>query len=633
MSVPYFSNTDFHQDEQTCRECFSSALSTDVAQGDVICTDCGVVAQSHNPYLGAEWRDFDTADDLAKGQASSARCGGVLVDESKYYGGLEPTMMSSTVFGGQYGHGSSERAAKEAKIRVNLLKTHKVVEVMMEKRWKKQIEKKQFLADARRRKREEFGLGQDEGETDIEGADQIQDPLSMVSERWSLHRALLLHGRSDEIPSQYQNADSEREYLRGQMDASQRKASLDVYRANTSINGALLKLNLAETRKVFSDIMEMVCQYAAKKKGFTVRGVSKVSTRVGKLEKKALEQQKECNKERQIAAVGSAFIYFICKKQRLGRSLTEICASFRVTDRNYQLSSKENLIKPTHCSKAMNEIKLLFPGFVQSVMLSASNHSTKSSVSSSVEQETLNRLHSNEVSSTTNLIEHTMQKLDLPLTAVNAINTLVLYCRQQQLASGHGTGTTKNTLIASVAVLVCGAGEKMQKLATDSIRSGKRKQIGQIRLRKRIKLEKGISPKPSFVSSMTAVKTENDSSSETFPASAAKVISMDTDTLLSCSPIPITNDGRSHWYEWSREKTWTRSLKLIERSCNVSGKSVKEYYKKELYPKRKNLLELLQKSDIEGSQECGMKKKLTPQTGSLLRHIGAAAPLMSVVVA
>eukprot|EP00555_Chaetoceros_dichaeta_P009095 CAMPEP_0198255802 /NCGR_PEP_ID=MMETSP1447-20131203/5853_1 /TAXON_ID=420782 /ORGANISM="Chaetoceros dichaeta, Strain CCMP1751" /LENGTH=553 /DNA_ID=CAMNT_0043942277 /DNA_START=104 /DNA_END=1762 /DNA_ORIENTATION=+ len=553
MSVPYFSNTDFHQDEQTCRECFSSALSTDVAQGDVICTDCGVVAQSHNPYLGAEWRDFDTADDLAKGQASSARCGGVLVDESKYYGGLEPTMMSSSVFGGQYGHGSSERAAKEAKIRQNLLKTHKVVEVLMEKRWKKQIEKKQFLADARKRKREEWGIGQDEEETEIEGADQIQDPLSMVPERWSLHRALLLHGRSDEIPSQYRDADSEREYLRGQMDASQRKASLDVYRANTSINGALLKLNLAETRKVFNDIMEMVCQYAAKKKGFTVRGVS---TRVVKLEKKALEQQKECNKERQIAAVGSAFIYFICKKQRLGRSLTEICASFQVTNRNYPLSSKEDLIKPTHCSKAMNEIKLLFPDFVQSVTLSASDHSTKSSVSSSVAQKTSNRLHSNEISSTTNLIEHTMQKLNLPLTAVNAITALVLYCRQQQLASGHGSGTTKNTLIASVTVLVCGAGEKMQKLATDSIRSGKRKQIGQIRLRKRIKLENGISPKPSFVSSMTAVNTDDDSSTKTMPTSVAKVISMDTDTLLSSSPIPITNDGRSYWYEWSREKTW-----------------------------------------------------------------------------
>jgi len=613
-----------------------------------------------NPYLGAEWRDFDTADDLAKGQGSSARCGGVLVDETKYYGGLEPTTMSTSVFGGQYGHGSGERAAKEARIRQNLLKTHKVVEALMEKRWKKQIEKKQRLADARRRQREVGGMGMEEGDSESEQSNQNQDALSAVHEKWSLHRALLLHGKSDEIPSQYQDADSERKCLRRHMDTSQRKSSLDVYRANKSLNGALRKLNLAENRKVFSDIMDMMCQYASKKKGFIVRGVS---NRVARSEKKVHDQTKEYNKERQIAALGSAFIYFICKKQRLGRSLTEICASFQIADKNYLLPSKENLIKPTHCSKAMNEIKLLFPNFVQSATLSASDHSTKSSVSLSVDSENVNKMHSNEVSTTINLIEHTMQKLDLPLTAVKAITTVVLYCRQQQLTYGHGSGTTKNTLIAAVAVLVCGAGAKMQKLAIDAVRSGKRKQIGQIRSRKRIKLEKGISPKPLFVSSMPAIKTENDSSSNTkgiklesgiapkplfvssmatvktendsstntLPSPVAKVMSMDTSILLSPGPISTTNDSRPYWYEWSREKTWTRSLQSIERSCNVSGKTVQEYYKKQLYPRRKVLLELLQKSDIRGNEECGMKKKFADKMCSLLRHIGSAAPLMSVL--
>lgn len=625
MSVPYCTNTDFNQEHQTCRECLSSDLLTDVAQGDIICTNCGVVAQSHNAYLGAEWRDFD--DDA--GQASSARCGGVLVDESKYYGGLEPTMLSSSVYGGQYNHGG-ERAAKEARLRQNLLKTHKVVEGLIEKRWKKQIEKKKFLANARRRKREEGGCTQNcvgDEDTEIDEASEIQDLPSAVPLKWSLHRALLLHGESNEIPSQYRDAKSERDYLRAQMDTSQRKASLEVYRANKSLNSALLKLNLTENRNAFGDVMDMMCRYASKKRGFIVRGVS---TRAARGDKKLLEQHKEWNKERQMAAIGSAFIYFVCKKHRLGRSLVEICSSFRVTDINYPLLLKQDLIKPAHCSKAMNEIKLLFPDFVQSATSSALGVTpeTTTSLATSAAQSNSGMLHMNDVSSTTNLVEHMMRKLTLPPAAVKAIITLVLHCKQQQLSTGDGSGTKQSTLIASVAVLVCCAGAKMRKLATDSVHSEKRKRLVHIKPRKRIKLEKGIIPTPAFVPSMAGVKV---SPNKVTSASAANVTCLKTEVSLSRSPSPMPQVSRSHWQEWSHERTWARSLKLIEMSCNVSGKVIQEYYKNHLHPKRKDLLELLQKPGTQDSNT-GATRKFAFKLNILLQQMAAAAPLMGAVL-
>jgi len=643
MTTPYLSNTDFNEDQQTCRECLSSSFFTDVAQGDAICTNCGVVAQSHIPYAGPDWREPDAADSSAK--VSSARCGGVLIDESKYYGGLEPTTMSTYVYGGI--HGCGQHVAKEARLRQSLVKTHKVVEALMEKRWKKQIEKKKFLAIARKRKREERGVGQDEEDTEIDGDCQIQDPISTVPVKWSLYRALLLHGNSEET-SHIKDADIERAYLRQNMDPNQRKISMDIYRAHKALNGALLKLNLAENRAAFDDIMDLICQFASKKRGFCVRGISSRPSKLDAKDKKVIERHKEWNKARHIAAVSSAFIYFVCKKHRLGRSLADICASFQATDMKYTILLNEDLIKPTHCSKAMNEIKSLFPDFVQTT-LSAHAPSVENVPSSAVLERTSNHLHMNDVASTTNLVGHMMQKLLLPPTAVKAVTMLVLHCKHQQLTTGNGSGTKITTIIASVAGLVCSAGVKMQNIANDSIRSGKRKQSVHIKPKKRIKLEKSslskssavspltpklekcISLKPLPVTSMTNVKVETGSVQNAPLTPGANTTVLKTDILFSRGPDPASSEGRTYWYEWSHERTWKRSISLIERSCNVSGKTVQDYYKKQIYPRRNTLLELLQTPDIQDSKT-GVKKNRAHKLCILLRHIAAAAPLIDVLL-
>jgi len=621
MSIPYFSKNPYNQDERYCRQCHSTAFCTDVAQGDIICTNCGVVAQSHIPHLGPEWRDFDAPDDLAKGAASSARCGTVPVNESKYIGGLEPTTMTNSIYGEHYGHGSAELAAKEAKVRRSLIKTHRVVEAFIEKRWKKNLEDRKLdrIVDSDVR-------------PDARGEEKMEreEESRFISEKWSVDRALLLHGTPDELPSQ-EDVKNQREYLSKKMDASQRKTSLDVYHAYKLVKGALQRLHLIDNTQVFTEIIEMVCRYASTKKSFSVRGVS---TRVAKMDKKLAEQQKEWNKRRQMGAIGSAFIYLICKRNGLGRSLIEICNSFRVTDANIPfLVNKENLVKATHFSKAIKEVKLLFPDYVQSATLRASSHllaETPTSASIQLESKGAqgNVLNLSEATSTANLIEHMMKKLNLSPTALTGITTIVLHCKQE--AFDLGIGTKQIALIASVAVLVCDAGVIMQRLATKMIEPGnsvlgKGKHMRPNKKRKRIEVNKPPNSSQPSISTSDGKIVKEEPINSLCESVSKKSIKSD---LFSYSPIPLINNDRAYWYEWTNEKPWDRGLKQIEASCNISGSSVQEFYKKKLYPRRKDLLELLQGSLIQ--ENARVNKKLGCKVHMLFHNIAAAAPLMTV---
>ena len=84
-----------------CNNCHAvDQFYTDWAQGDRICTQCGVVDEEHLRETGPEWRDYNEVEDIVKGGPAVARCGMVPVDETKYVGGLQPTRLSSQCFGG-----------------------------------------------------------------------------------------------------------------------------------------------------------------------------------------------------------------------------------------------------------------------------------------------------------------------------------------------------------------------------------------------------------------------------------------------------------------------------------------------------------------------------------------------------
>lgn len=80
-----------------CFHCGSTKpFYTDVAQGDLVCTVCGVVQAESMLDTSPEWRDY--AEDTTN--TNKARCGMVPTDESQWVGGLEPTRLSHVPFGG-----------------------------------------------------------------------------------------------------------------------------------------------------------------------------------------------------------------------------------------------------------------------------------------------------------------------------------------------------------------------------------------------------------------------------------------------------------------------------------------------------------------------------------------------------
>ena len=102
------------------------------------------------------------------------------------------------------------------------------------------------------------------------------------SEKWSLDRALLLHGQPHEIPSNsqltnrgpIQDIEKERQMIQKQMDSSQQKASYDLYTAYTILQKSLNALDLGHTTTFQRNVMKIICTYVNSKGSFKVKGVT-----------------------------------------------------------------------------------------------------------------------------------------------------------------------------------------------------------------------------------------------------------------------------------------------------------------------------------------------------------------------
>lgn len=137
---------------------------------------------------------------------------------------------------------------------------------------------------------------------------KIESDNVFATEKWSLSRALYLHGNEDEfgsfMPSQsYISYCKENQDALKQLDASNRNASLDVYRAYSLIISASNILSLP--LHVREESIHLVCQYAMRRNGFNVKGVSKRSKEDG-VDKKKLRDE---NKRKQIVSLCSAVVY------------------------------------------------------------------------------------------------------------------------------------------------------------------------------------------------------------------------------------------------------------------------------------------------------------------------------------
>ena len=650
--------TAYDPEDLICTFCHSKTIFMDYKQGDAVCTSCGLVNSERLVYEGAEWRDFSAVNDEEK--KNSQRAGGV-VDESRWNGGLEPTYLGP-VFGNYSGDGERHRKT--------LSKVKRVVDHWVDKEFEKKVEDSRLAMKLKEQRKRQFG-SQEAEEQDWSGLgtnehDQIarqrlDEVASMhkmlVSEKWSIDRALLIHGSSDEIPNRYtvsnsfgetlRNAEQERDSVLKRMDTSQRKASEDLYKAYSLIHRSLKQLSLNENMGVLSEVMDAICRYANVKGSLTVKGVS-TKIPIGTNTKAGIEEHRSYNKFRQFGAISVAFIYLICKKNGLERTFAEICESFHDES---NASSDGAFIKAKHCSKAIAEIKKLMPDYVQSVTVAAAEPcEVQSSKPAALKPDTVastasiraatNSKEDHLVSITTNLVEHRLKNMKLSRVAISAITYLVIHMRR------HAGGSKRPAIIiAAIAYLVCDAGATMQRLASQTrianagekhIKSenfisdnGKRKHIrpGAARSTKRRQIsteQEGTAQFSNFLPEITS-SWELESVSVTPEPERETESESEFDVLLqpvNASRSPSGSSQPPSWSEWKNEKPWERRIKEFETFCSVPSSSAKDYYRKEIYPKRKELLGMLQKCFPHNTDIDGCKADI------MMGNIAVASPLM-----
>ena len=647
--------TPYDPEDLICTFCHSKTIFMDYKQGDAVCTSCGLVNSERLVYEGAEWRDFSAVNDDDK--KNLQRAGGV-VDESRWNGGLEPTYLGP-VFGGYSGDGERHRKT--------LNKVKRVVDHWVDKQFEKKVEDSRLVMKLKEQRKRQLGGSQETEEQDWSGLgthehdqiarqrlDEVESMHKMlVSEKWSMERALLIHGSSDEIPSRYKvsnqqsgetlrNVEQERDSVLKRMDTSQRKASEDLYKAYSLIQRALKKLTLAGSMGVMSEVMDVICRYANSKGSLTVKGVA-TKMPIGSHTKAAIEEHRSYNKFRQIGAISAAFIYLICKKNRLERTFAEICESLH---HESPVLSDIAFIKAKHCSKGIAEIKKLMPDYVQSVTAAAADPSEvqlskpvaskpEAVASNAIVRTDENSKEDHLVLITTNLVEHYLKNMKLSRVAISAITCLVLHIRRHAGASKRPA-----IIIAAIAYLVCDAGATMQRLASQARvvnvkaeaniesatfinENGKRKHIrpGAARSTKRRQISPGYKPAAQTSSSVP------DATSSSEVALASVPSEPEFDAFLQ--PVNASRSASSSsqppsWSEWENEVPWERRILELAKGCSIPSVSAKDYYRKEIYPKRKELLSMLQKCFSHNIDIDGCKADI------MMGNIAVASPLMNV---
>lgn len=413
------SYSGFLEDEdRRCRNCQSQSLRVDWAQGDRVCTNCGVVDDQHLLDDRPEWKDFNDAEDIVKGLPSGARCGLVQVDEQKYAGGLQPTNISKEIFGTPF-EGSSA-------VRRTLNVTNKKLDKMMCKNRTNALKQARIsrLIEKKMKERDENeAISPDHDELILQEEEDAQRAFEALHlEKWSLDRAILLHGTDDEqnIP----DAPSNREELLSQLTQPLKRAASDLYKAYCILQKASRTLELPI--RIVQDATNSLCQFAARKDAISVKGVSSRLSSAHS-SKEACEKLREYNKHKQMASLASALLFFECRKHGQHRMMQDICKGFE----GPSTSKEDGFIKIKHTSKAMKELRSLFPEY---------KRATTTLPESS-------------------LVEYVTRKLQLPPVATASIEVLVQKLKEREECM------KLPTLCAAVILFVTTTGTVMKRLA------------------------------------------------------------------------------------------------------------------------------------------------------------------------
>lgn len=623
-----------------CRTCHSPSLIIDWAQGDRVCTNCGVVDEDHVRDSRPEWKDFAEADDLARGRPDMARSGLVPVDETKWLGGLQPTTISRTAYGS--GGSAYDYSARRKK----LLATQKRIESLMEKQHAKALKDAQVTRKARhgklRRGEECEGFHFPKGPEyerlllqEEEDAQRSRDIL--YAEKWSIERAIMLHGHDEDSsmtthgPLAYDHGSpEERQDLLKRLDKPLVQASEDLYRAYVMLQDASRKLHLPD--RVLHESVAMLCKYATRRDGITVKGVSSRMTSKANVtamdKKEAAERLRAYNKQKQNGALGAALLFLTARQLGWTRSLAEVCSSFQPQEG--VIKGKEAFIKPKHCSKAITEVRAVFPHYGQSTGQPNQNGNSASSTE--------------DVASIASFVEHATRKLELPPVALASVRILVQHYRKEQAETEATSNAKLSTICASMSLFVCLAGASLQRLAQQAQKSdslgAKRKHgvstsLGGEKPSKRLKVEKEATvqtEESGEESSLINTLFDDDEVASVTPEHGEGKTDSATTTfdVFSHSAIEYHSsekrkyEMRRTWDSWAEQMPWYRSVSRIEQSCGVSRNSVLQFYKTKIFPQRHALLEVLQQDASSSNSSTD-----APMASVLLKNIAAAAPLLN----
>ena len=429
------------EDNTFCRSCHTAALRVDWSQGDRICTYCGVVDEERLLDDRPEWRDYNNdADDTLR---EKARSGLVLVDEKRYFGGIQPTCLSKYVHGAPY---KSSATTRKTLVRVN-----RKLERNMEKMHGKAVQDAKLVrliaakgrelesSDCEIRPEIEQLLVQEE-----EDANRLQQALN--ANKWSLSRALRLFGSDQEQVGNAHDPDDD-EALDAKLDNKLRQCARDLYQAYTMLYSAARALKLPE--RVATDAVRLLCEYTARRDGIIVRGVSstlqrKESTTVvkpcDKQHERATQALREYNKSKQAGALVAAILLYAGRRHQHERSIQDICASIKPPAlETSTLDTSGEFIKKKHCSRAMKEIEVHFPEvIVQSATVAASAALHDQG------------LADNSSTSMLNYVDHLIQQLCLPPVAEASVRLLCLYWHQKL-----GSDVKLSTICGVMTYFIC----------------------------------------------------------------------------------------------------------------------------------------------------------------------------------
>ncbi|KAI2488640.1 TFIIB zinc-binding [Fragilaria crotonensis] len=304
-----------------------------------------------------------------------------------------------------------------------------------------------------------------------------------------------------------------------------------------------------------------------------------------------------------MAALASALLFVEARKQGHARPLQEVCAAFEypagtnsgnTTTDDGDNQQNNNFIKPKHCSKAMKELRILFPEYTRATAGAVSSESSLTAAS--------------QEQGSDNFVEHATRKLELPPVATASIQILV------EELQGKITETKMSTTCAAVTLLVCMAGAIMQRLARQamdpSTMATKRLKTGdESNIKLGTRTESGVDVQ--FKKESTNEKIDSTQKFDTFLHPAASSV---VDSVPSY-------EMRQMWDAWTEQMPWGRSLAALEQAFHISKPAVLEFFRTKIYPQRVELLSLLQEST---------KLRATPRATVLLSQMcSTASPLLN----